>query len=73
MYTRSIHNDVHRRTDAVAAAAESARKRGRPVDHGNAVGSAKIAAEFGNVYSAIVGSATEGEACVDKAVEKNQL
>lgn len=70
------------RTDAVAAAAESARKRtqalrlegqdGRKEDGGSggasdesdkpvrgATGSTRIATEFGNVYNAILGSATE--------------
>ena len=54
------------RTDAVAEAAESARKRTEAYrleekglgneNEGDAVGSTKIAAEFGTVYSAIVGS-----------------
>ena len=55
------------RTDAVAAAAESARKRSRAYqeenlapsgDASNPTGSTKISAEFGAVYNAIVGSAT---------------
>lgn len=44
----------------MAAAAESARKRGSKRE-GSAGGSSKIAAEFGTVYNAIIGSATDGD------------